>query len=159
MAPWTKGLSQVLIHWNDQPVGPAAPYARWEIPAEAPDPVKVWRWWEAISRITPWINVLQRNIEPHPSWKSITYGICNGMSHPDGCLLGTPGGGNYSASTGPLCPLRAGPVETHSNRNEHAPLRGEGGVLVGLILPPVHLLTPDSAASPRCMGSTARSGA
>ena len=38
---WTKVLSRALIHFNDQPLGPVAPYGRLETPAEAPNTIKV----------------------------------------------------------------------------------------------------------------------
>ena len=38
---WTKVLSQALMHLNDQPVGPIAPYARLGSPAKAPNTTKV----------------------------------------------------------------------------------------------------------------------
>lgn len=48
----------------------------------------------------------------------------------------------------PIVPLQPGPLKTHYTEMEHAPLKGRRNENPGLTyLTPVHLLTPNNAAS------------
>lgn len=91
------------------------------------------------------------NTKPHHAWER-TYSLQFAMGSPAGMGEFTPLDEEelLNLHSDPIILLQAGPVQTHYTWNGTCTIeRGEKvGVLVWHIPPPVHLLTPDSAAFP-----------
>lgn len=82
MAGWTKLVSQVLIHLNDQPAVSIVPYVRLGTPAETSNTLKVWEAQKTAIALTLIVNqcaMLLRTANPMVPEKALPTGICNGL--------------------------------------------------------------------------------
>lgn len=71
---WIKVLTQALIHLDDQPVGPIAPYARLGSPVETPNTLKLRESWRITITSTLTVDqcaVLLRTLSPIKAGKRI----------------------------------------------------------------------------------------
>ena len=155
MVQWAKALSQALMHLNDQPVGPATPYARLGMLAKVPNTIKVGKLQE--TAIVPTLVVSQhamllRTPSPTTPGKGVIYWklqwdvLLGWMSYftplGEGELL--------SLHWDPTVLLQARLLRCSMPETEHSPLK-EGtrwGSRSGISHPPVHLLMPDRLPPP-----------
>lgn len=89
-------------------MGPIAPYARPETPAEAPNTIKVWKSWETAISLT--LTMVQ---QPHHVWERSAL-LEFAIGHPTRIneLLSNPGEGELLIlHCGPIVLLQAGAVE------------------------------------------------